>query len=196
MVEVASATLFPVFLKLAGRKVLVVGGGSVALEKIRQLRAAHARVSVVAPVVAPALNADGITLQKRPFEEGDLDGVWFVIAAATPEVNRAVVAAAEQRRIFVNAVDDREAASAYLGGVLRRGGVTVAVSTEGAAPALAGLLREALEEVLPEELAAWVEIARRERVSWMARGLPHARRRPLLLAALNQLYAQRSEVSS
>jgi len=73
-----------------------------------------------------------------------------------------------------------------------RDGVTVAVSTEGRAPALAGLLREALEAVIPEDVATWVEEARRLRERQKAEGVPLARRRPLLLEALNRLYASRS----
>ena len=95
------------------------------------------------------------------FAPADLDGVWLVVAAATPEVNREVRGRGRRpRRVFVNAVDDPAAASAYLGGVVRRGGVTIAISTEGRAPALAGLLREALEAVIPDEVGAWVEEAR------------------------------------
>ena len=82
---------------------------------------------------------------RRAFRPADLDGAWLVVAAAPPEVNREVRAAAEQRGVFVNAVDNPETCSAYAGGVLTRGGVTVAVSSNGEAPALAGLLREALE---------------------------------------------------
>jgi uroporphyrin-III C-methyltransferase/precorrin-2 dehydrogenase/sirohydrochlorin ferrochelatase len=106
-------------------------------------------------------------------------------------VNRAVAAAAEDRGVFVNAVDDPAPASAYTGGVFRRGGITIAVSTEGRAPALAGLLREALEAVIPEEVASWVEEAQRLRQRQKADGIPMGRRRPLLLEALNRLYAVR-----
>ena len=81
-------------------------------------------------------DAAAITLKKRPFDVSDLDGVWYVVAAATPDVNRAVAQAAEERQLFVNAVDDPPNATAYLGGVLRRGGVTVAISTDGHAPRL------------------------------------------------------------
>ena len=83
-------------------------------------------------------------------------------------MNRAVAAAAEARRTFVLAVDDPASASAYGAGVVRRGGVTVAVSTDGRAPALAGLLREALEAVLPDELASWTAEAERMRRLWKA----------------------------
>jgi uroporphyrin-III C-methyltransferase/precorrin-2 dehydrogenase/sirohydrochlorin ferrochelatase len=79
-----------------------------------------------------------------------------------------------------------------LGAVVRRGEVELAISTGGVAPALAGLLREALEAVLPDDLPSWIEIARRERVAWKHRGVPMAERRPLLLRALERLYAARA----
>ena len=138
-------SLFPVFLKLAGRRVLVVGGGPVAASKLAALAAAGAVVHVVAPDVVPEIAALGVAIARREFVAADLDDAWFVVAAATPEVNRQVADAAESRHVFVNAVDDLASASAYLGGVVRKGGVTLAISTDGRAPALAGLLREGLE---------------------------------------------------
>ncbi len=112
---------------------------------------------------------------------------WSV-AAATPEVNRAVAEAAEARRVLVNAVDDPSNASAFLGGVVRRGGVTVAISTSGDAPGLTALLRQALDVLLPRELAQWMREARRRRAEWKKEGVPMEARRPLLLEALNRLY--------
>jgi uroporphyrin-III C-methyltransferase/precorrin-2 dehydrogenase/sirohydrochlorin ferrochelatase len=95
-----------------------------------------------------------VTVHRRAFAPGDLDGAWFVLAAATAEVNRRVREVAEERRVFVNAVDDPASASAYTGNVLRRSGVTIAVSTKNRAPTLAGLLREKLEAVLPRDIKA------------------------------------------
>jgi siroheme synthase-like protein len=188
-------SLFPLFLKLAGRKVLVVGGGPVATAKIAALREAGAEIAVVAPEVEPALSAlaasGKIQLARRSFGAEDLGGVWLVVAAATPEVNRVVAAAAASQRLFVLAVDDPTAASAYGAGALRRGGVTIAVSTDGRAPALAGLLREGLEAVLPADLEAWTGTAEQQRAEWRAAGVPMAERRPLLLRALNDLYESR-----
>lgn len=184
----APSPLFPVFLKLQGRRVLLVGGGPVARGKLAGLLEAGARVTVVAPEVRPEIEAAEVTVLPRAFAPADLEGAWLVVAAAPPEVNRAVAAAAEDRGVFVNAVDDPAPASAYTGGVFRRGGVTIAVSTEGRAPALAGLLREALEAVIPEEVASWVAEARRLRERQKAEGIPMGRRRPLLLEALNRLY--------
>src|SRR2546421_12824281 len=118
-------SLLPLFLDLDGRRVLLVGGGAVAAGKLAQLAAARADVRVVALEVTEAIAGSGVAIERRAFRPDDLDDVWLVVAAATPEVNREVAAAAEARRIFVNAVDDPANASAYLGGVVRRDGVTL-----------------------------------------------------------------------
>jgi siroheme synthase-like protein len=103
-------------------------------------------------------------------------------------VNRDVLAAAERRQLFVNAVDDPPHATAYAGGVVRRDGVTIAISTDGRAPALAGLLREALDAWLPGDLDDWMSAADQARRDWKQNGVPMERRRPLLLETLNRLY--------
>ena len=182
--------VFPVFLKLEGRRVLVVGAGPVAAGKLRPLVDAGARVTVVAPDVVDdiAAMAADLTIVRRPFEPADVDGAWYVVAAAPPEVNRAVARAAEERCLFVNAVDDLESASAYAGAIVQKAGVTIAMSTDGEAPALAGLMREALEVLLPEELDRWMACAQEARRGWLAQGVPMAERRPMLLQALNDLY--------
>jgi uroporphyrin-III C-methyltransferase/precorrin-2 dehydrogenase/sirohydrochlorin ferrochelatase len=182
--------LYPVFLHLRGRPVLVVGGGNVAAAKIESLLAAEARVTVVAPRIVASLRRSGVELREREFVAGDLDGMWWAIAAAPATVNRAVARAAEERRVFVNAVDDAGSASAYLGGVLRKGGVIAAISTGGRAPALAGLLREALEGLIPDDLESWAEVARDLRAHWKADAVLLPQRRPLLLRALNELYRE------
>lgn len=182
--------LLPLFLNLAGRDVVLVGGGPVATAKLRQLLAAGARVHVVAPDLTAEITSQPVTIDQRPFEPADLDGAWLVVAAATPEVNRRVAAAAETRRLFVNAVDDPANASAFLSGVVRREGVTLAISTSGAAPALTALLREGLDALLPRDLATWMWQARAARVAWQREGIPMEARKPRLLEALNALYDQ------
>lgn len=214
--------LLPLFVDLAGRRVLLVGGGPVAASKLGALLAAGADVRVVAPDVRPeivaaaqtrlagagetdetvppgAALADGpggwvgrVTIERRAFAPSDLDDAWLVVAAAWPEVNRAVAAAARTRRVFVNAVDDPANASAYLGGVIRRDGITLAISSRGSAPGLTGLLREALDAVLPRDLRLWMDEARLQRIRWRRDGVPMEARRPLLLHALNTLYERRA----
>jgi siroheme synthase-like protein len=184
--------LFPTFLKLAGREVLLVGGGPVAAGKLQGLLDAGARVTVVAPSVVREIADAPVQVHDRPFQASDLDGVCYVVAAAPPDVNRQVSAAAYPRGLFVNAVDDLESASAYAGAVVRKAGVTLAISTDGEAPALAGLVREALETLLPDDLEQWMTAAREARRRWLAEGVPMEKRRPLLLRALNDLYDRRA----
>ena len=129
--------------------------------------------------------APEVAIVRRPFEPGDVEGAWYVVAAAPPEVNRAVARAAEPRCLFVNAVDDLESASAYAGAIVQKAGVTIAMSTDGEAPALAGLMREALEVLLPDDLDQWMACAQEARRGWLAQGVPMAERRPMLLQALN-----------
>jgi len=88
----------------------------------------------------------------------------------------------------VNAVDDPSNATAFLSGVVRRDGVTVAISTGGDAPGLTALVREALDAMLPRDLGEWMREARRQRAAWRRQRVPMAARRPLLLEALNRLY--------
>lgn len=185
----AEPLLFPLFLKLAGRKVLLVGAGPVAASKLASLRGTGARVTVVAPEICASVEGEeGVRIERRPFRPDDVEGAWLAVAAAPPEVNLAVAAAAEPRCLFVNAVDDPARASAYASGVVRRAGVTLAISTAGLAPALAGLLREGLEALLPDDLDAWVEQARALRGEQKAARVPLAERRRLLLRALERLY--------
>ncbi len=180
--------LYPTFLRLAGLRVVVVGGGPIAASKLAGLEEAGAVITVVAPAICEAIRGRGHALIERGFAPADLDGARWVVAAAPPEINREVAAAATARGLFVNAVDDTASASAYLGAVIRRGPVELAISTGGLAPALAGLLREALEAVLPEDLDRWIAIAQAARAEWKRAGVPMEQRRPLLLRALDRLY--------
>lgn len=183
-----TTALYPVFLKLDGLPVVIVGGGQVAASKLDGLLAAGARVTVIAPQVRDEIRHKA-TVIEEPFRPAHLAGARWVVAAATPEINRDVAAAAAARSLFVNAVDDPSAATAYLGGVIRRGPVEFAISTGGLAPALAGLLREALDAILPHELERWAEVATRVRTEWKQDRIPMPERRPLLLRALDRLYA-------
>lgn len=187
------AELFPVFLKLAGRPVLVVGGGPVATSKLDGLQRAGAEITVVAPDVTDAILASGVRVQRRPFEEADLDGAWYVVAAATPEVNAAVARAATARQLFVNAVDDPPNATAYLGGVVRRRGVGIAISTAGRAPALAGLLRECVDALLPgdDDLEAWFREGDTLRDQWRSARVPMELRRAQMAEVIAREYCGR-----
>jgi uroporphyrin-III C-methyltransferase/precorrin-2 dehydrogenase/sirohydrochlorin ferrochelatase len=163
----------------------------VAASKLAALQAAGADVHVVAPEICADIASSGVAVDRRAFTASDLEGAWFVVAAAPPDVNRRVAEESERRQVFVNAVDDPDNASVYLGGVVRRAGVTIGISTDGAAPALAGLLREGIDALLPADLETWSARARELRGGWRARQVPMEARRPELLEALNALYDAR-----
>ena len=182
--ETEPRVLFPLFLDLVGKDVLVVGGGAVAARKVADLVGAGAKVRVVALDVAPELaaTADMVSVDRRAFEERDVEGAWLTIAATDdPEVQRRVSSACERSRTFCVAVDDPPNASAYGGAILRRGPITVAISTSGEAPALARLMREVLEQALPDE--GFVEAARALREKWREEKTPMASRFGELVAA-------------
>ena len=141
---------FPIFLKLAGERVLVVGGGEVALRKVRLLLRAEARVELVARDLHPELVQLGMAARAAEFAPAQLDGCRLAIAATDDAaLNHRVAAAARERGIPVNVVDD-EAASTYITpSIVDRAPVLVAVSSGGGAPLLARRLREQIEAVVP-----------------------------------------------
>ncbi|MGI9229203.1 MAG: siroheme synthase CysG [Gammaproteobacteria bacterium] len=147
-------SLFPVFLQLTGRTCLVVGGGAVALRKIQQLHKAGARIKVVAPQVSAPVE-DLLTdtrheLIRRKFTAQDVDGCAAVIAATSEQaVNEAVSNAAMQHNIPVNVVDNPALCSFIMPSTVDRAPVQIAISTGGASPVLARLLRSRLETLIP-----------------------------------------------
>jgi len=148
----SALTPYPVGLLLAGRRVLVVGGGQVAQRRIPTLIAAGAEVVVVSPEVTPAIEGLGgeITWVQRRFEESDLDGAWYALAATdSAEVNGAVTQAAEERRIFCVRSDDASRATAWTPAVGRHDGVTVAVLSNRE-PRRSAALRDAVVESMRE----------------------------------------------
>lgn len=147
--------LYPIFLKLENRPVLVVGGGMIALRKAESLLQAGARVRVIAPRVCAELAAmAGVEISQRNWKAGDCSGAFLVIAATDDAaVNRAVRDECESLAVPVNSVDDPPNCSFYLPAVIRRGDLRIAISTQGNVPMLAGRLREKLDELLPQQLA-------------------------------------------
>jgi len=149
--------LYPLALRLEGRRVLVVGGGAVATRRVPALLAAGAEVVLVSPKLTPALRAHAdagrITLVDRRFQPSDLDGVWLAqVAVDDPAAAAEVSRAAEERRIFCVRADDRDAATAWTPAVTRHGPVTVAVTDGGdrrRAMAVRDLVADALEATPP-----------------------------------------------
>jgi uroporphyrin-III C-methyltransferase/precorrin-2 dehydrogenase/sirohydrochlorin ferrochelatase len=184
------SSLHPLFLRLAGKDVLVVGAGDVGARKIDELVRAGARVRVIAIEATPAVRARGasgeIALATRAFAPLDVEGAWLVIAATSdPACQREIAAAAEARRVFVVAVDDLANATAYGAATIHRAPLTVAISSSGELPALVRLLRELFEELLPGE--EWIDRARELRAAWRASRVPMGER----FAALVRDFARR-----
>jgi precorrin-2 dehydrogenase/sirohydrochlorin ferrochelatase len=147
------APLYPVNLLVAGRSVLVVGGGTVAADKARGLVAAGARVHVVAPRVEAAIRDLDVTWDERPYERGEVARYRLAVACTDdPAVNQAVFDDGEAAGVWVNAADDPERCSYTLPARLERGRVLVTVSTGGHSPALASWLRDQLAPAVPEEV--------------------------------------------
>ncbi|HEY8525200.1 MAG TPA: bifunctional precorrin-2 dehydrogenase/sirohydrochlorin ferrochelatase [Acidimicrobiales bacterium] len=152
------APLYPVNLVVAGRRCLVVGGGRVALQKARGLAEAGAELTVVAPAVEPALEALA-TVERRPYRRGEVAGYWLAVAATgDPAVNQQVYDDGEAARVWVNSADDPERCSVTLPALLRRGRLTVTVSTAGHSPAIAAWLRDHLAGELGEEYDALIGV--------------------------------------
>ena len=142
----AAPPIYPLSLRLEGRRALMVGGGSVALRRVAGLREAGADIVVVAPRLTPALAdmADRglITAHRRGYQPGDLDGAWLVLACTDqPEVNESVAADAERRHLWCARADDAAASAAWVPAVGRAGAVTVAVNA-GRDPRRAAELRD------------------------------------------------------
>jgi len=155
-------SLLPVFLKLDGRRCLIVGAGAVALDKIGSLLKTGLRLRVVAPSAKTAIRDLAIEGRlewiERPFQLSDLDGNFLVIAATdSAEVNAAVYQGAVERGIIANSVDDPPHCDFYFGSVVSRGKLQIAISTAGESPAVAQQLRREIDEQLPEDLGPWLE---------------------------------------
>ena len=145
-------------LDLAGRSVLVVGGGRVGLEKVEGLLDSGAEVTVVAPQIVPELEGLPVVLLRRGYRAADLEGRFLVVAAtSTPSVNRRVFRDAESRSLLCNVVDVPELCSFILPAVLRRDPIAIAVSTGGASPVLAQRLRDDIAGVVTPEHAVLAE---------------------------------------
>jgi precorrin-2 dehydrogenase/sirohydrochlorin ferrochelatase len=156
--------LYPLSLELGGRPCVVVGGGTVAEGKVKGLLTADAVVTVVSPsltgTLAEAVRAGRIAHRRRVYQDGDLAGFALAfVATGDVAINAAVAAEGRRRGVWVNAADDPAHCDVILPSVLRRGTLTVAVSTGGASPALARAVREEIERHLGEDYAVLADVA-------------------------------------
>ena len=153
---------YPVYLNLTGKKCLVFGGGPIAEDKIAKLQSTGAQVTIVSPTVTPNLQAwahrGDFQWQPREYQAGDMEGAFLSIAATNDrQVNHEIFQEAERLGVLINVVDDPEQGTFIAPAVVRRGQVTLAISTGGASPALARKLREALTE---DAVLEWADLAR------------------------------------
>ncbi len=152
--------LFPVFLKLGQLHTVIIGAGYVGLEKLTAIltNSAHARITVIAKEVSVAVSKmaqayDGLTILQKPFESIDLDNADIVIAATDDaELNNYVRQSARERKLLVNVADKPSLCDFYLGSIVQKGDLKIAISTNGKSPTVAKRLKEVLNEALPAEL--------------------------------------------
>ena len=169
--------LYPIFVETKGRRVIVIGGGHVAAEKVRGLLNAEADITVVSPELLPELQehkASGrIGHTDREYRESDLDDGYEFIMVATDDgmINAEVAAAGKKRGIWVNAADDPRNCDFILPAVVRKGKITLAASTSGTSPALARRLREELEAYLTEDMPALADLLAEVRQEVRRRGM-------------------------
>ena len=157
-----SNRLFPIFLKLEGRKCVVVGGGAIAEQKLTSLLEAGASVIVIAPAATAAIQQyaeeGAIAWKKKTFEPVDLDGALLAVSAtADRQVDERVYREAERLGVLCNAVDDPPRCHFYYPSVIRRGDLQIAISTNGKSPALAQRLRKELEVTFDSSYEQWLE---------------------------------------
>lgn len=157
------AHLYPIYVNLAGKKCLIVGGGQVAERKAATLLEHEAKILIVSPKVTDDIqfwSAKGIIdWQQAVFRPQHLEGIFLVfIATDDPGLNQSVAELCREKAILVNAVDDPPNCDFYVPSILRRGSLCLAVSTEGKSPLLAAKLRRELEEIISPEYEEWLEI--------------------------------------
>ena len=177
---------YPAFLRVAGRACLVIGGGTVALQKVRSLVDAGAQVTVISPSCVPSIAtlaaAGGIRLRQRRYARGDVHGFFLVLAATNDAaLHQQIRADADAANVLLNVVDDPEHCDFIMPAVLRRGDLILAASTGGASPAMAKHIRDELEQSFGPEYDLALRVLARVRTRLQA-SEPPERRRELLTA--------------
>jgi len=167
---------YPVFLDVRGKKCVVVGGGEVALRKVKMLLEHEAKVEVVSPTLCPELSqlaeAQTINVCSKDYEPDDLKGAFMVIAAvADDNTNKKIANEAKRQRILVNVVDNLEVCDFIVPSYLRRGDLTIAVSTNGKSPALSRKVKTRLEQYFGDEYASLTDLVGEVRTELKERGV-------------------------
>ena len=177
--------LFPAFLKLDGRRVLVVGAGKVGEQKIEGLLSTGALITVVALEASERVRkwaqSGALAFYQRPFQAADLDGAFLaIVATSSPVLNELVYTEAQQRHVLCNVVDVPELCDFFYPAVVRRGDLQIAISTSGQSPSLAQRIRKQLEQQFGANYAQWIEELGRTRKLILASNLPHETKHDLL----------------
>lgn len=158
---------YPVFLDIRNRPVLVIGGGAIALEKIQNLLKAGARITVIAPTILPSIRRFNrrVTLIERSFRRWDLSTRYLLVFAATGEsdLNQWVSATCRRKRIWCNTVDDPAYCHYIIPALVRRGPLTIAISTSGVSPLLAKRIKRQLTEWMGPEYTVITRLMQRYR---------------------------------
>ena len=188
-------SLFPMFVKLAGRQCLVVGAGKVGEPKIGGLIDTGARIRVIAREASEKVHewagAGKIELEIRAFDPSDLDGVFLtVVATASRELNELAYREARSRGVLCNVVDVPECCDFFYPAVVRRGDLQIAISTAGQSPSLAQRLRKRLEKQFGPGYAAWVKELGETRRLVLASDLDPERKLELLHSLANRAAAE------
>ncbi len=167
---------YPIFLGISGKRCVVIGGGEVALRKVRALLEHEAEVKVISPDLCPELAQMAekkiILVVQRVYDQGDLEGAFMAIAATSDgKINRKIAEEAREGEILVNVVDDPEHSDFIVPSYLRRGAITIAVATDGRSPALARKIRTRLENDFGAEYASLAIIASEVRYELKQQGI-------------------------
>jgi precorrin-2 dehydrogenase/sirohydrochlorin ferrochelatase len=170
------SSYYPIFLDLKGRRCVVVGGGSVAERKVGMLLEHQASVTVISPTLSRGLQhlADQGAVQTitRNYQTGDLKGAFLVIVATgDPSINATVAGQARKQRALVNVVDDPKASDFIVPSMVRRGDITIAISTAGKSPALSRKIRSELEKNFGTEYASLALLINEVRSELKRRGV-------------------------
>jgi siroheme synthase-like protein len=167
---------YPIFLNVQARKVTVIGGGLIALRKVKDLLKHGADITVISPNICTGivnLQEQGkIQVLKRKYKSGDIDGLYLaVVAAGSKGVNNKVTKEAEEKKVLLNIVDDPETSDFIVPSVIHRGDISIAVSTSGKSPALARKIRTDLESYFAKEYAALALLVNEVRIELRQKGI-------------------------
>lgn len=176
-----SNPLYPIFLKLDNKKVLIIGGGLIALQKLQGLLASEAKLTIISPKIIDEIrecrgefpNIRKIDFLERDYAYGDEVGAFIVIAATdNPEINNMIVTRCRDQMILANSVDQPDYCDFYVPSIINSGSIKVAISTNGKAPSVARKLREDLSMLIEQRYKDVVEIVNEFRLLVQAKLLP------------------------